>query len=117
MAGTVSNHVEQVLSEGPIGAAEAARLLGTFRGGRRTHPSTITRWMLSGIRLADGRNLRLEHIRVSNRLMTSRAAVVRFLAEQQLPTTPPEIDAPRSTTKRRRENDRAEDELNSLGIK
>jgi len=117
MSDPFADLVDRILSEQPIGASAVARLLGSFRNGRSTHPSTIARWMLKGVRLADGRILKLEHIRVANRLMTSRPALMRFLAEQQLPTTLPEIDAPRSTNERRRANDRAETELKKLGIK
>jgi hypothetical protein len=117
MADHISEHVDRVLTEGAIGAAAAARLLGTFRGGRSTHPSTVTRWMLSGVRLPDGRTLRLEHIRVANRLMTSRPALIRFLAAQQTPASIPDVEPPRSPTVRRRANETAKAELARLGVK
>jgi hypothetical protein len=91
--------------------------MGVFRRGRVTHPSTLVRWMLDGIRLTDGRQLKLEHIRVSNRLMTSRAALVRFLAAQQVPGSFPGAEPPRTPSDRRRANDRAEAELRHLRIR
>lgn len=83
MATSVSDRVDRLTAEGLIGMVEAARLMGTFRNGKGTHPSTLIRWCLNGISLADGRLLKLESIRCSNRLLTSRPAVLRFLAAQQ----------------------------------
>jgi hypothetical protein len=117
MPDPVSDRVDRILSEGPIGASEAARLLGVFRGGRPTHPSTPVRWMLSGVQLPDGRRIKLEHIRVANRLMTSRAALIRFLAAQQDPGSTPMIEPPRSPAECRRSNARAEAELERMGVK
>jgi hypothetical protein len=45
--------------------AAAAKLLGTFRGGRPCHPSTVVRWCLDGIKLANGQRLKLEFIRMT----------------------------------------------------
>ncbi len=115
MSDSVISHIDRIMSEGPIGMAEGARLLGTFRRGRPCHPSTLTRWCLTGVRLADGRILRLEHYRTAGRLMTSRAALLRFLAAQQLPIDIP-IAAPRSPAERRRASNRAADELSKAGI-
>jgi hypothetical protein len=109
-------HVDRILSEGPIGASEAARLLGVFRGGRSTHPSTPVRWMLSGVQLADGRRLKLEHIRVANRLMTSRPALVRFLVAQQSPDAVLDAEPVRTPASRRRAAARAEEELARRGV-
>jgi hypothetical protein len=117
MTDSVSLQIDRILSEGPIGASEAAAQMGVFRKRRGTHPSTIVRWMVDGVRLSDGRTLKLEHIRVSNRLMTSRAALIRFLAAQQEPCVPPTIEPPRSPAERLRSNARAEAELERLGVK
>lgn len=81
--------IERILQEGPIGMTTATRLLGTFRSGRPTHPSTLIRHHLHGVRSASGAIVRLEAIRVAGRLMTSRAAVIRFLAAQQDPAREP----------------------------
>jgi hypothetical protein len=67
--------VDRILSEGPIGMSAAAKLYGTFRNGRPTHPSTPIRHHLRGVTLSDGRVVRLDAVRISGRLMTSRAAV------------------------------------------
>lgn len=103
--------IERLISEGAIGMTEAASLPGTFRGGRPCHPSTLTRWCLTGVRLPDGTVLRLEHFRVAGRLMTSRAALLRFLAAQQ--TGPPD-PPPRSPAQRDRDAAAAGLELDNL---
>ena len=53
--------------------AAAARLRPPSRGGRPTHPSTLARWALCGIR-----GQRLEVIRLGGALFTSVEALQRF---------------------------------------
>ncbi len=79
----IEEHIERLIAEGSIGMAEAARMMGTFRDGKRCHTSTISRWCSPGIKLPDGRVIRLEHYRSAGRMMTSRAALIRFIAKQQ----------------------------------
>jgi hypothetical protein len=115
MADFASQKIEKLIAEGPIGMTETARLLGTFRGGKPCHSSTPTRWCLSGIKLRSGRVLRLEHFRTAGRLMTSKPALLRFLAEQQddkdLGTSHPV-----SPTERNRAAEAAGRELDQLGV-
>ena len=88
--------VERLTAEGLIGVAQAARLVGTFRSGKPTHPSTISRWMLNGFALPGGRIVKLEHIKIAGRLATSKQALLRYLAAQQPDTTE---NAPTLTTR------------------
>ncbi|MBL8864819.1 MAG: DUF1580 domain-containing protein [Planctomycetia bacterium] len=94
--------------------ADAARMFGTFRQGKATHPSTPTRWCVKGFKLPNGETLKLEHIRVCGRLMTSRAAVLRFLERMQEPADDT-IPATRSPAERRRAAEAAGRELEKLG--
>jgi hypothetical protein len=112
MPDSISGQIERLLAETPIGMAETARLLGTFRGGRPCHASTPVRWCLTGVKLPDGRTLRLEHYRTAGRLMTSKPALLRFLAAQQgeIPAPPP-----RSPAQRTRDATAAARELKKLG--
>jgi hypothetical protein len=73
----------RLVSEGLLGLAPASRLFGTTRNGRPKHPATLTRYYHDGVRLANGRVVRLECVKVGSQLMTSEAAVLRFIAEQQ----------------------------------
>ena len=74
----VADLIERLTSEGLISMADAAKLYG-----RKTHKSTPTRHALQGIRLPDGTVLKLESIRVSGALCTTKPAVLRFFAAQK----------------------------------
>lgn len=74
--------VERLTREGLIGMHAAAKLYGQAHENKTAHASTPTRHAITGVRLHDGRRLKLETIRVGGRLMTSRAAVLRFFAAQ-----------------------------------
>jgi Protein of unknown function (DUF1580) len=114
MTATISDRIGRLTDEGLIGMAEAAASMGTFRGGRPCHPSTIARWATNGIRLPNGHILKLEVLRCGNTFRTLRAALRRFLEAQQDTTA---IDPPRTPTERRRANDRAAAELAEMGVK
>ena len=103
--------VEQLTTEGLVGVSHAARMVGTFRCGKPTHPSTVTRWMLTGVTLPGGRRLRLEHLRLNGRLVTSRPALLRFIAAQQTDVPPEREILPRSPTQRRHRSQNAGSEL------
>lgn len=108
--------VERIVSEGPIGLAAAAKLYGVYRGDRPTAPSTPYRHHTKGVPLADGTIVKLEAIRISGRVMTSRAAVLRFFAAQNSATNPqPVKNVPRR--ERQAAADAAEKELDALGVK
>jgi hypothetical protein len=102
--------------EAPIPLSEAAKLIPPARQGKRTHLSTLLRWILRGARNLAGEVVRLEAIRLGSRWMTSREALQRF-AERLTPRTdahaPP---APRTPTARRRASERAAAELEKIGI-
>lgn len=82
--------------EGFISMKDAAEMYG-----RKTHKSTPTRHALHGVKLPDGTVVRLEAIRVSGALVTSRAAVLRFFAAQNPPTDAP-VPAPTPAQQSRR---------------
>jgi hypothetical protein len=70
----------QLLNEGPLGLAAAARLVPSFRGGKSTAPSTVFRWISEGCRGAGGERIKLEAARIGGRWITSQAALDRFVA-------------------------------------
>lgn len=80
-----TDKVARLLDEGPLGMGAAARLFGTFREGKPVHPSTIARWAINGVKLANGAVVKLETFQLGRRLCTSKAALVRFLRAQQVP--------------------------------
>ena len=112
--------VTRLLEEGPIGMAVAARQVGVFRQGKPTHTSTLTRWIIDGVPAPDGGVVRLEGIRVNGRWMTSRPALIRFLACQQgdAASARPKATAPaiRPPATRRRASEAAGRELEQGGV-
>lgn len=93
---TPAELVEKLTAEGLISMADAAKLYG-----RTTHKSTATRHATKGVKLPDGRVLKLESIRVSGAVVTSRAAVLRFFAAQNEAPTETTPVSPAPTPKQR----------------
>ena len=87
--------------------AKAAKPLGA------TAPSTVFRYATKGVKLADGRRCVLETIRSGKRLLTTHAAIKRFLeAQQGSPAESPPI--PRSPAARRRASESASTRADAL---
>jgi hypothetical protein len=99
----------------PLNAA--ARLIPPARSGKRTHLSTLLRWILRGARSPSGERVLLEAVRLGGRWMTSREALQRF-AEQLTPRldAAASTETPRTPGQQRRAAERAERELNKIGI-
>jgi hypothetical protein len=101
----------EVLDGHGVSLIQAAR---TFPPSRRTSPvnsSTIFRWIASGIRLPDGRRLRLEGVRLGGRWLTSKQALDRFITAQTPNLEAGDQEEPRSPSKQRRQSSAAEKEL------
>jgi hypothetical protein len=102
--------------ETPIPLAEAAKLIPPARRGKKTHLSTLLRWILQGARNTAGEIVRLEAVRIGNRRMVSRESLQRF-AERLTPSidsTP--APTPRTPTARQKASERASRELDRIGI-
>ena len=95
---------------------EAAKVVPPSRGGRRTHLSTILRWIQRGARNPSGELIRLEAIRLGGSWKTSREALQRF-AEALTPKLEGDPQPlPRTPTARARAAQRAARELERAGI-
>lgn len=92
---------EQVLS-----LSEAARHLPRRRAGKRPHVATLYRWAKYGVR-----GVMLETLQVGGTLCTSVEALQRFC--NRLSGDEPDV---RPTNSRRRDIERAEQELKRAGI-
>jgi hypothetical protein len=103
--------------ETPISLNDAAKLIPPARRGKRTHLSTILRWILTGAEAPDGTAVRLEGIRLGSRWMTSREAIQRF-AERLTPqcADTPAALPPRTSTARRKAGEQAGRDLEQLGV-
>ena len=114
---TTEQLVERLISEGLISMAQAAKMYGSCRGGAATHPATLTRKCLKGDLLPNGTRRKLEHVRVANRLMTTRQAVIRHIAAITTATNSPTGNAApvRSPAARHRASEQAGKELEQMG--
>lgn len=106
-----------ISSESTISLSEAARLLPPGRRGRPVSLSCVLRWVFSGAPGPSGERVRLEALRLGGRWITSREAMQRF-AERLTPCleSAPQTSTPRTPGARRRNSDRAAEELQRLGI-
>jgi hypothetical protein len=115
-AATPSNLPQEILARGGLSLGQVARRFPPYRGDRPGSPSTVWRWIVVGVRLADGSRLRLEAVRLSGRWLTSEPALARFIRAQT-----PQLDAdpatpPRTPGQRSRAAEWAAEELDRLDI-
>jgi hypothetical protein len=99
--------VETILAEGPLTMSSLARKVVSSRLGKGCHPSTPTRWHTHGVRLPDGRTVRLEAVKIAGKLVSSYPRLVAFIAAQQTEPTSDDTPAPRSPSARKRASDAA----------
>jgi hypothetical protein len=102
--------------EKPIPLNAAAGLIPPARNGKKTHLSTILRWITRGAKAPSGERVRLEAVRLGGRWITSREALQRF-AERLTPRIDtPSAASPRTSGQQRRAAERAGHELDKIGI-
>lgn len=108
----------QILNEVEAGEgitlARAAKLI-PGASGKHANPSTLFRWTVSGARAVDGERVKLEFLRVGGRIVTTQAAVRRFMLALTNGTTTAPTPAPRSPAQRRRAVEKAEKRLIEMG--
>jgi hypothetical protein len=104
-------------SESPISLAQAAKLVPPGRNGKKTHLSTILRWILHGAKAPNGELVRLDGARLGGRWLTSKEALQRF-SERLTPTLggPPTTNGVHTARARERAAERAGRELELRGI-
>jgi Protein of unknown function (DUF1580) len=100
-----------IANETPIGLPQAARRLPPFRAGRPVSPATVWRWVVEGVKLLDGRRVRLEALRLGGRWITSVEALARFAAAQTPRLGEEGTPAPGPAGQSRRASARAGEEL------
>jgi hypothetical protein len=109
--------VLDLTTEKALPLAEACRIVPPARSGKKTHLSTVLRWILKGAKSPTGEMVKLEALRIGSRWVTSREALQRF-AERLTPSPNGQSapHPPRTPTQRQRAADRAAQELDRLGI-
>lgn len=100
--------------ESTLSLTQAATLLPPGRRGRRPTMSCILRWVIDGVKTPHG-VIRLEAVRLGGRWLTSAEALQRF-AERQTPRLECAATPVQATAGRRRATERAEKELDRIGI-
>ena len=112
----------EILDDGGVTTPQAARLIPSNgvqadpskRGG--VNPSTVNRWIRFGVKSKSGTVVKLEAAMIGGRLMTSRAALLRFFAALNPAVPTPVIPVPaRSESKRRKAIDAATKRLEAAG--
>jgi hypothetical protein len=104
-----------ILRETTLKLSEIGDHLPPGRRGKRLSLSAALRWVLDGVRLPDGRRVRLEAVRVSGKWISSLEALERFAAAQTPPLGNTPAPATRTPATRRRASERAA-ELAHVGI-
>ena len=99
-----------------IPLADGAKIVPPARRGKRTHFTTLLRWVLKGAKGPDGRLIKLEALCVGGRWMTSKEALQRFALALTPRLDGNEWPAPRTPGQRRRDDERAAKELESRGM-
>jgi hypothetical protein len=120
-----------ILDESVLDLTAAAKIVPPARGrrapddpgdspaprGKKTHISTIVRWIKKGATAPDGTRVRLEAVRLGGRWVTSREALQRFADRltPQLDGATPGSEV-RSPKRRQKASERAAAELERLGM-
>ncbi|CAN5598313.1 hypothetical protein BH11PLA2_BH11PLA2_45920 [soil metagenome] len=101
----------QVLSE--IQAGHGLGMAAAARKCNAVNPATVCRWCASGVKSARGIVVKLEHVRIGSKLVTSGPALERFI----LGTTATIADTipVRSPAQRRKAAESASRELEAIG--
>ncbi|MBN9522396.1 DUF1580 domain-containing protein [bacterium] len=93
--------------------AGVAAMFPAHRGKGRMNPSAVFRWATTGTKTRDGRSVLLGTVRVGHRLLTSKAAVARYVAA--ISHTPAAATPQPTPTARRGRGEQAAAELERLG--
>jgi hypothetical protein len=103
-----------ILQESTLCLKDAARRLPPFRAGRPVTIGCLMRWILTGVKTAEG-PVKLEAVRLGGKWLTSLQALERFAAAQT-PNLASRTPLPRTPSQRRRASERAAARLHKIGI-
>jgi hypothetical protein len=96
---------------------EAVRRLPSGRNGTRTHVSTLTRWILSGVVARDGSRIKLRAVRLPGRWMLPAGALEEFLERVTSDRIGPPAAPPAEADRRAAAHaERVDRQLDAIGI-
>jgi hypothetical protein len=98
---TIPPKLHALEGEQMIGLPFAAGLLPARGSPGRANASTLYRWVIEGVRMRDGRRVKLEAVRIGSSYHTSREAVGRFIRAMNEPTPLADEPAPPLTAGQR----------------
>jgi hypothetical protein len=99
-----------------LALAGAARLFPGEQPDQGVSPNTVYRWGTRGIRLPDGRVLKLRLWRIGRKWVTTRAALAEFIDGQQPSGATEPLSTPRTPSHRIRACEAASEELRAVGV-
>jgi len=113
----------RLLQETLLSLSQAGRRFPRTRSGRSPHltPSAVWRWVVDGVRAADGGRVKLDAVFVAGRWLTSIEAIERFVQAQQPQVSasdmaPSQTTEPTSPVEWRRNAEHDGAELDRLGL-
>jgi ATP:corrinoid adenosyltransferase len=119
---TLPDETSQVLSEIQTGSgislSTTSKMFPNHRGKGTADPSTVFRWVTKGTKTMVGKFVKLEAVRVGGRWLTSKEAVVRFVAALTSAATPTASNNPNTNPRnsaRQKESEEAAKLLEQMG--
>jgi hypothetical protein len=102
-----------VLQETLLTLAQAAKRFPSDSRTGHLDPATLWRWATRGVRLPDGRRLKLETFKLAGRFLTSEQAIERFVRAQNDDSpgspVPDSKPGPKPSSKSKKKESRAEE--------
>jgi hypothetical protein len=117
MAEVVPQVISEIIAGDSLTLAQVAARVPSHRGEGHSTPSRISRWVNPGHKLPGGRVVKLEAAKFGAAVLTSKAALERFIAaiNSDAQADAPQQPKPRSEAERRRAAEAAEQRLAKAG--
>ncbi|MCI0464668.1 MAG: hypothetical protein L0Z62_47695 [Gemmataceae bacterium] len=107
--------IEEIAQGHGLYLSRAAKRFPPHRKNRPVTLGCLVRWIIEGVRGPGGERVRLEAARVAGKWMTTPQAITRFIIAQT-PDLADRPQLPRTSTMRRRAAERAEAQLQKIGL-
>lgn len=106
-----------IFTESTLTINEACHLLPRGRKGSKPHFATVYRWIVDGVKSADGTVVKLEAARIGAKWVTSKEALTRFVDRLGRSSSANTDETPtRRPSIRQKASERAEKRLTAKGV-